>query len=396
MIRQRSNALPPIYLDYQASTPLDPRVAQNLSKNFESCFANPHADDHAFGWEASKICEDASRRLAQTIGGEADEIVFTSGATEANNLAIFGLASRRQSGRHRILVSAIEHKSVLESARVAARRYDCAVEIIPVDTGGHLDLDALDRALDEDVLMVSVMAANNEIGTLQPSPDIGRLCQRVGALFHCDAVQALTAGTLNVQDIGADMVSLSAHKIYGPKGIGALYVRRDIQTLIEPLLVGGGQQHGLRAGTLPAPLCAGFADAAELISGPVAEMELQRVTGLRNLFAARMLANPHVHLNGPPPHRRHPSNCNLRFDGAEAKQLLAQVQPRLAASTGSACTSGSLEPSHVLTAIGLSEDQATSSIRFSFGRFSTTNDVDQASELMLSIFEQSRSQNRVA
>lgn len=396
MIRRFPDGPPGIYLDYQASTPLDPRVAQNLSRNFDSHFANPHADDHALGWEASRLCDDAAVRLAQTIGCDADEVLFTSGATESNNLAIFGIAARRQPSRRRLLVSAIEHKSVLESARTAVQRFGCAVELIPVDREGHVDLAELERALDEDVLMVSVMAANNEIGVLQPSKAISRLCGQAGALFHCDAVQALTADALEVEDLGADLISLSAHKLYGPKGVGALYARRDIQAMIEPLIVGGGQQRGLRAGTLPAPLCAGFADAAEIMSGPEAKNERQRVTLLRNLFAARLLANSNIHLNGPPLEHRHPANCNLRFDGAEAKQLLAQAQPRLAASTGSACTSGSMEPSHVLTAIGLSEEQAMSSIRFSFGRFSTMDDVERASDLMLSVYSQCPLSHRVA
>lgn len=396
MIPQSLSGLQTIYADYQASTPLDPGVAYNLSTYFEGCFANPHADDHALGWEASKLCDEAASRVAKVIGCEADELIFTSGATEANNLAIVGIAALRGSTRHRLLISAIEHKSVLESAILAARRFGCSVEIIPVDSSGLVDIEFLAGALREDVLMVSAMAANNEIGAIQPTRDVAILCEKFGVIYHCDAVQALTAGTVDVEDYGAGLLSLSAHKIYGPKGIGALYVRRDLQSAIEPLIVGGGQQHGLRAGTLPSPLCMAFADAAELMIGPEADLERKRVRGLRDEFAARMLSNSGVRLNGPSLDRRHPANCNFRFEGAEAKQLLAQAQPHLAASTGSACTSGSLEPSHVLKAIGLSDADVAGSIRFSFGRFSTENDVEQGSELMLSVYKKSTLNYRVA
>jgi cysteine desulfurase len=396
MIRPSPGDATQIYADYQASTPIDPLIAQKLSTYFAMYAANPHADDHSMGWESGKACDDAAARLARGIGCSADELIFTSGATEANNLAMIGLAARRRPDRRKILVSGIEHKSVLEAAAVAAKRFGCVVEILAVDKHGRIDLASFERSLDEDVLLVSVMAANNEIGALQPSPEIGRLCEKTGTLFHCDAAQALTAGPVDVESWGAHLVSLSAHKIYGPKGVGALFVRRDLQSSIEPLIVGGGQQQGLRAGTLPTPLCVAFADAAEAMTGRGAETEWQRVATLRDSFAAHMLSHGGIHLNGPPLSARHPSNCNLRFDGVEAKLLLAKAQPRLAASTGSACTSGTPEPSHVLRAIGLTDIEAECSIRFSFGRFSTEEEISTVSELMLSIYEASRQIERVA
>lgn len=377
-----SNHSARIYLDYHASTPTDPRVIEAMAPYWTERPGNPHAIDHAHGWDASEAVERAASRVAAAINADADEIIFTSGATEANNLAILGVAARA-SGKRRILVSAVEHKSVLAAAHTAARRYGMDVELVAVDSEGAIRLDCLKSALADDVLLVSVMAVNNEVGTIQPLGAIARLANAAGALLHTDASQALTAGSLDVSSIGADLVSLSAHKLYGPKGIGALYIRRDVQRQVEPLVYGGGQQNGLRAGTLPVPLCVGFGEAVALVADDCAEGERGRVRALRDkLFAGLGRAAAGLRLNGPQVNSRHPGNANIMFPDMEADPLLAKLQPAIAASTGSACTSGTIEPSHVLRAIGLTETEANSSIRFSIGRFTTDNEIEQAITLI--------------
>lgn len=340
--------------------------------------ANPHASDHALGWRAHAAVDKAAGQIAQTIGSDQDEIIFTSGATEANNLALLGIIRRAPSDRRRILVSAIEHKSVLSSAR-AATRYGFTVEQIPVDRDGIVDLAALEGLLADDILLVSVMAVNNEIGSLQPLREVAERARQVGAYVHSDAAQALSAMRFDVEELGLDLASLSGHKIYGPKGIGALYVRRAVQCHIEPLMYGGDQQHGLRPGTLPVPLCVGFGTATTLMVTGTAEEERLRIRHLRDRLVDRLIAiRPGIVLNGPSATLRHPGNANIRFVGFSASDILAALQPTLAASTGSACTSGIPEPSHVLRAIRLSAEDADSSIRFGLGRFTTTNDIDQA------------------
>lgn len=377
----RSKLPPTVYADYQASTPLDQRIANNLTIYFSEQLGNPHANDHAMGWAAAEKLEAAYRRVASALRCDADEIIFTSGATEANNLAVIGLACAAPTSRKRILVSAAEHKSVLAAAD-AARRYGCTVELIPVDARGAVRPDKLAERLDDDVLLVSVMAVNNEIGTRQPLSQIVELSKAVGAVVHTDASQALADRELHLDGLGVHALSLSGHKIYGPQGIGVCFVRRDVQARVAPLLVGGGQQGGLRAGTVPVALCRAFADSVDMMVGSAAATERKRIAGIRNRFAAEMLACPGVELNGPPLEERHPGNCNLRFTGCDGKDILTRLQPRLAAATGSSCTSGVTEPSHVLTAIGLSLSEAESSIRFSFGRYSTEQDVDVAIELL--------------
>ena len=330
------------------------------------------------GWGAAKLVDQARGRLADVIGADENELTFTSGATEANNLAILGLAERAVGRRKRILVSAIEHKSVLAAATAAHHRYNCPVEKLAVDAEGRVRLDLLERRLDDTVLAVSIGLANGEIGTRQPISEVVKLADSVGAIVHADAAQALADAEIDVDELGIGLVSLSAHKIYGPQGIGALYVRSDLKSRVAAQLLGGGQQAGLRAGTVPVALCRAFADAAELLIGSEAESERERVRMLRDTFTLGLLGLPGVSLNGPVLGNRHIANCNVRFSGCEGQDLLARMQPRLAASTGSACASGLPEPSHVLTAIGLSQTEASSSIRFSFGRMSTSTDVEQA------------------
>ncbi len=372
-----------IYADYQATTPVDPRVYAKMVPHWKDSFGNPHSSDHVIGWRAAETVREAASSVARLIGCDDDEVIFTSGATEANNLALLGLARRAPEGRRRILVSAIEHKCVLASARTIGTYEGFEVETLPVDGAGFVDLGALTEQLDETVLLVSIMAVNNEIGTIQDIPRIAEILAPHGVLLHCDAAQAPCA--MDVGDLAtqAGLVSLSAHKIYGPQGIGALYIRRDVQDKIEPLIYGGGQQEGLRSGTVPVPLCAGMGAAAELLCAPEASEERARLARQRDTFIELLQkASFPTTLNGPIGHMRHAGNVNIQFTGFDAHSILGALQPRLAASTGSACTSGTPEPSHVLRAIGLNSVDADSSIRFSFGRFTTDEEIEEAARLV--------------
>lgn len=369
-----------IYLDHQATTPLDARVFAAMTPYLEGSFANPHSADHALGWQAAKAVDEAAAKIAALIGADPDEIVFTSSATESNNLALLGLGRRAAGGkRRRILVSAIEHKCVLAASRALGAQCGYAVELLPVDRVGGVDLAALEEMLDENVLLVSVLAVNNEIGTIQDVRHIADLVHKYGAYFHCDAAQAPCA--IDLEDTGSfcDLLSLSGHKMYGPKGIGALFIRRELHERIEPLIYGGGQQQGLRSGTVPVPLCVGMSAAAELLFGDTAHEERALIRSRRDRFVQGLEGLPWpIGLNGPEGARRHPGNASVRFSGFAAHDILGALQPRIAASTGSACTSGIPEPSHVLRAIGLPEEEAESSIRFSIGRGTTDADVDEA------------------
>ena len=373
--------MPPktIYADYQATTPVDPRVAEKMAPHWSERFGNPHSNDHVIGWQAADAVREAASSVAALIGADPDEVFFTSGATEANNLALLGIARRASSDRRRILVSAIEHKCVLAAARSLAEREGFSIETIPVDGEGFVDSEALEAMVDETVLVVSVMAVNNEIGTIQDIEGISKPLLSHGVLFHCDAAQAPCAMDITSLVSSADLISLSGHKIYGPKGIGALYVRRDLQDRIEPIIYGGGQQAGLRSGTVPTPLCVGMAAAVDILRSPEGSEERKRVADQRDLFV-RLLQEriPSVAINGPTGERKHSGNANLRFDGFVAQDILTSLQPHVAASTGAACTSGIPEPSHVLTALGLSTVEAESSIRFSFGRFTTDAEIKEA------------------
>lgn len=377
--------MPPrtIYADYQATTPVDPCVAEQMAPHWAEAFGNPHSSDHVIGWRAADAVREAASSVAGLIGADPDEVVFTSGATEANNLALLGLARRAPPERRCILVSAIEHKCVLAAARSLAEREGFTVETIPVDREGFVDLTALEGMVDETVLVVSVMAVNNEVGTIQDIESISRTLSSHGVLFHCDAAQAPCAMDMTSFASHADLISLSGHKVYGPKGIGALYIRRDVQDQIEPIIYGGGQQAGMRSGTVPTPLCVGMAAAVDILRSPAGQEERKRVAEHRDTFV-RLLqeSNPSVVVNGPKSEWRHPGNANLRFDGLVAQDILGSLQPDLAASTGAACTSGIPEPSHVLSALGLSKAEAEASIRFSFGRFTNDTELDEAASLV--------------
>lgn len=377
-----------IYADYQATTPVDPRVYAKMVPYWNDSFGNPHSSDHIIGWRAAETVREAASSVAKLIGCDTDEMVFTSGATEANNLALLGLARRAPKSRRRILVSAIEHKCVLASVRTLADHEGFAVETIPVDGAGFVDLEVLANRIDETVLVVSIMAVNNEIGTIQDIPRTAEMLAPHGVLLHCDAAQAPCTMAVSNLAAHADLVSLSGHKIYGPQGIGALYIRRDLQDRIEPLIYGGGQQDGLRSGTVPVPLCAGMGAAAEFLRAPEAEEERARVSRQRDTFIRLLECAPFpTTLNGPAGRLRHAGNVNIQFPRFDAHSLLGALQPRLAASTGSACTSGTPEPSHVLRALGLDSEQADSSIRFSFGRFTTDEEIEEAARLVVQTLE---------
>ena len=377
-----------IYADYQATTPVDSRVVEKMAPYWSLAFGNPHSSDHIVGWRAADAVSRAAESVAWLIGADPDEVVFTSGATEANNLALLGLARRDLGARRTVLVSAIEHKCVLSAAQALEDRDGFTVEMIPVDDRGFVDLDYLESQLDKSVLAVSIMAVNNEIGTIQDIPAVSELVSSVGALFHCDAAQAPCAMAVGELASYADLVSLSGHKIYGPQGIGALYLRRDVQDRIEPIIYGGGQQGGLRSGTVPLALCVGMAAAAEIVDSNDFHRERIRIAQQRDRFVGLVRDGSFpVVINGPVGDNRHPGNANLRFDGFSAEEILGTLQPRLAASSGAACTTGIPEPSHVLQAIGLSQEQAEASVRFSFGRFTTDDEIDDAANLLIGALE---------
>jgi cysteine desulfurase len=368
----------PIYLDYQATTPVDPRVAEAMWPYFTEAFGNPHSVHHGYGREAEEAVEAARAEVAALIGAEPREIVFTSGATESNNTAIKGAARfHGAQGKRHVVTLATEHKCVLESAK-ALRGEGFEVEILPVETDGRVDLDRLAATIQEDTAIVSVMAANNEIGVLQPIQEIGRLCRERRVLFHTDAAQAVGKVPLDVNAASIDLLSLSGHKLYGPMGIGALYVRRRPRARITPLLDGGGQERTLRSGTVPAPLVVGLGAACR-IAGAELTQEAERLTSLRQRLWDGLHAHlPDAHVNGSWEHRL-PGNLNVTVPGLDAETLIAET-PEVAFSTASACSSTSVEPSYVLSALGLSDRAAAASIRLGLGRMTTEAEVDRAAE----------------
>ena len=364
----------PVYLDHHATTPLDARVLDAMLPYFTERFGNPHSMQHAYGWTAEDAVERARLQVAALIGALPEEIVFTSGATEANNLAIRGIAARAGDRRH-VVTGATEHPCVLETCRTL-RRDGFEMTELPVRADGLLDLDRLGPALRPDTALVSIMTANHEIGVLQPIAEIATLCHDRGILLHTDAAQAAGRIPLDVAALGVDLMSLSAHKLYGPKGIGALYVRRGLR--LAPLLAGGGQERGLRPGTLPTPLCVGFGTACDLAQQELPD-EAARVQALQDrLYKGLRQALPEIRLNGATEPRL-PHNLNLCLPGVDAEDVLAGL-PELALSTGAACASGAQEPSPVLRALGLSDEDIQGSIRIGLGRITTDTDVEFAIE----------------
>ena len=373
----------PIYLDHHATTPVDPRVLTAMRPWWEDNFANPHSAEHAMGRAAEAAVEDARAHIAALIGAEPREIVFTSGATEANNIAIKG-AARFGAGPKRVITSATEHKCVLESVRdLGAEGFEPVV--LPVGADGLLDLDRLADALRTPTLLVSVMAVNNEIGVIQDLAAIGVLTRAAGAALHTDAAQAAGRIVLDVNAIQADLVSLTAHKLYGPKGVGALYVRRRPRMRLAPLFSGGGQERGLRSGTLATPLVVGFGEAARLAGAEMA-LDEGRIAGQRQRFLDA-LAIPGITVNGHPG-RRVAGNLNISFPGGVDAQQLMAAAPDLYVSTGSACSSAVVEPSYVLRALGIPEAQARATLRLGFGRFTSPAEADQAAAWLTAAWRQ--------
>lgn len=372
-----------IYLDHQATTPVDSQVLGKMLPYFSNSFGNPHSAEHALGWASSRAVEDSRAQVAALIRADADEIVFTSGATEANNLALLGLAASAPARQRRhVLIGSMDHKSTLAVGRVLEDR-GFVVAHLRVDSDGHFDLEDLLAKINPAVLVVSICLVNSEIGTIQNVSQIHAIAREHGVLLHCDAAQAPCAIDMSRLGDMADLISLSAHKMYGPKGIGALYIRRQLQRFIEPIIHGGGQQSNLRSGTLPTPLCVGFGAAAELIAKSDASEERARIRRQRDLFLGRLFKLPWpITSNGGHGDSRHPGNANVRFAGFSGHDLLGVLQPNLAASTGSACASGIPEPSHVLRAIGLTNEQASASVRFCIGRHTTDVDIHDAVELI--------------
>ena len=367
-----------IYLDNNATTQVDPRVLEAMLPFFCDKFGNAASRNHAFGWEAEQAVEAAREQIASLIGADAKEIVFTSGATEGNNIAVKGVAAMyAERGKH-IITQATEHKAVLDPCHwLAEQGYRGTV--LPVDAKGMVDLEQLKQAMTPDTILVSIMHGNNEIGTVQPIAEIGRLCKEREVLFHTDCCQTFGKLPINVEEMGIDLLTCSAHKIHGPKGVGALYVRRKRPRVrCAPVLHGGGHERGVRSGTLNVPGIVGLAKAAE-ISGREMESEPARLAALRDRLKDAIISKlDAVRLNGHPTLRT-PTNLNLSFAYVEGESLMMGM-PEVAVSSGSACTSASLEPSYVLRAIGVGDDLAHGSIRFSLGRFNTADEVDYVAE----------------
>jgi cysteine desulfurase len=368
----------PIYLDCHATTPVDERVMEAMVPFFTQYFGNPASVSHQYGWEADSAVQQAREMLATAIGAAPEEIVFTSGATEANNLAIKGIAETYFGrGKHLITVET-EHNAVLDPCRYL-ESLGFEVTILPVRSDGLIDLNKLEDELRPDTILVSVMTANNEIGVLQPIAEIGKLCHSRGILFHTDAAQAIGKVPLDVNAMHIDIMSLTAHKIYGPKGIGALYVRRrNPRVELAPQLHGGGHERGMRSGTLYTPQIVGFATAVQLGIDNMAAEALQ-IGELRDRLWQKLSQLDGIHLNGHPTHRL-ASTLNLSVEGVNGAALLLGLQPIAAVSSGSACSSAKSAPSHVLRALGRSDELAYASLRFGVGRFNTEAEIDQVSE----------------
>ena len=363
----------PIFMDYHSTTPVDPRVLEAMLPYFTTSFGNAASRNHSFGWVAEKAVDDAREQIGKLIGASGKELVFTSGATESNNLALKGAAHFYKDRGNHIITTQIEHKSVLDTCkRLELEGFE--VTYLPVEADGQVRPEAVRAAMTDRTILVSVMLANNEIGTIQPLKEIGQIVKERGALLHSDAVQGIGKIPFDVSDVQADLVSLTAHKIYGPKGVGALYVRRKPRVRLEAQIDGGGHERGLRSGTLNVPGIVGFGKACEVAMQDMA-VESARIAQLRDRLESRLMqVLPHVFRNGSVTHRL-PGNANLSFAYVEGEGLLMALKD-VAVSSGSACTSASLEPSYVLRALGIGEELAHTSIRYGLGRFTTEEEVD--------------------
>lgn len=378
----------PIYLDYHATTPVDPEVLKTMLPYFTEVFGNAASRNHEYGWTAEGAVEKARTQVASLIGASDKEIIFTSGATESNNLAIQGIAEMyREKGNH-IIVSPIEHKAVLDTVE-ALERQGYKISYAEIDNTGRVKLDKLREMMTDQTILVSIMFANNEVGSINPIAEIGKLCKEKGVFFHTDAVQAVGKVKIDVEAMGIDLLSMTAHKIYGPKGVGALYVRRkNPRVRLAPIVHGGGHERGMRSGTLNVAGIVGFGKACEVANRVMAD-EMTRIAGMRDrLWKAIEAELDEVYLNGHPTERL-PNNLNVSFAYVEGESLMMAMK-ELAVSSGSACTSASLEPSYVLKALGVGEDLAHTSIRFSMGRFTTDEEIDYAIQKTISAVKKLR------
>jgi cysteine desulfurase len=378
----------PIYLDYHATTPVDPEVLKTMLPYFTEVFGNAASRNHEFGWTAEAAVEHARQQVAKLIGATEKEIIFTSGATESDNLALTGVAEMYKEKGNHIITTPVEHKAILDTCHhLESKGFE--ITILPVDQFGRVNPEDVRKAITSRTILVSVMFANNEIGTINPIGEIGKICKEKGVLFHSDAVQAVGKVAIDVNAQGLDLVSLSAHKIYGPKGVGALYVRRkNPRVRLAPIMHGGGHERGMRSGTLNVPGIVGFGKAAELCMRNMVT-EVARVKGLRDkMWDAIRAELDEVYLNGHPTERL-PNNLNVSFAFVEGESLMMGMK-ELAVSSGSACTSASLEPSYVLKSIGVGEDLAHTSIRFGLGRFTTDEEIDFAIKKVVSTVKKLR------
>ena len=371
----------PIYLDNHATTPVDPRVLDEMIPYFTEHFGNAASRNHSFGWKAEEAVEKARSQVAGLVGADAKEIIITSGATESDNLALVGAAEfYREKGDH-IITCVTEHKAILDTAHMLESK-GFRVTFLEVDKDGRIDLDQLSDAIDDRTILVSLMAANNEIGTLHPLKEIGKITREKGVLFHTDATQGVGHMDIDVEAMNIDLASFTAHKIYGPKGVGALYVRRrKPRVRLTPIIYGGGHERGMRSGTLNVTGIVGFGKASELMMEE-GSAETQRLITLRDRLHQGLTRElDYIHLNGHPT-ERHPGNLNLSFAFVEGESLLMGIN-EIAVSSGSACTSASLEPSYILRALGVGDDLAHSSIRFGVGRFTTEEEIDYVIKRMV-------------
>jgi cysteine desulfurase len=377
----------PVYLDYQATTPADPRVIETMLPYFNTRFGNPHSRSHAYGWKAEDAVEHAREQIANLIKANPKEIIFTSGATESNNLALKGVAYFYKDKKNHVITCVTEHKCVLDACRHLEQE-GFRVTYLPVGANGLINLERLKAAIDDKTVMVSIMAVNNEIGVIQPIREIGRICRERGVFFHTDCAQAVGKIPLDVEDMNIDLMSISGHKIYGPMGIGALYVRRRPRVRLVPLINGGGQERGMRSGTLPLPLCVGLGAACAIAEKEMGA-EAERLKALRDRLYNRLKQRlAEIYLNGDLEHRI-PGNLNISFAYVEGEGLMMGLKD-LAVSSGSACTSASLEPSYVLRALGVEEELAHTSLRLGLGRFTTEAEVDYAADRIASEVERLR------
>jgi cysteine desulfurase len=380
----------PIYLDYHATTPVDPRVRDAMLPYFCEQFGNPASKTHAFGWRAAEAVQAAREQVAAFVGVSAREVVFTSGGTEANNLAVQGIARARRGRGDHIVTVATEHRSVIDAA-AHLRHEGFRVTLLPVGEDGLLDLDRLAEVADEKTVLVSVMVGNNEIGVVQPLADIAAVAHRRGALVHTDAVQGAGKIPVDLAALDVDLASISAHKMYGPKGVGALIVRRRKPAIaLDPLFHGGHQELGIRSGTLNVPAIVGFGRAAE-IAGAELAAEVETLGALRDRLLDRLQPLGGIRVNGSL-ERRLPQNLNISIEAVEPEALVMSLGD-IAVSTGAACASGSAEPSHVLKALGVPDDLARASLRFGLGRFTTAEEVEIVGERLVQVIGQLRSRS---